>query len=725
MRLPRQATAPPRVLTTAIPDAPALSHLPPLLRDSLPSDILNTLAQYDIADTRGTVKAVGEWDDEWPISPPARGGGGGAVFHGGDDWGVELPAPETGTPTQDRSDPTLAILIPLLVLLTLLLFLIFILTIVLLRRRRGIELTDDGSGPTNLEREDDVDGEGGLDGVEQRWLMTVDEPTRAGYMRAKVWQTQYPPNSQPTEITLTQFLSIQEKGVSAWSFEPDYESNSSVFVQSRTEISFLADGYGMAPEEGGGCCVQSNLPIPKLNDVYYFECKMYDKPETTNVSVGLATKPYPSFRLPGLSRYSVGYHSADGFKSHSFPFTSTSYGAPLLEGDVLGVGYRPRSGLIFFTRNGKKLEDAFVGFNKHNVFPTIGADGPCSVHVNLGQAGFVFIEANVKKWGLAPQMGTLAPPPAYGSEGGSILLESATAAAANASSSAAAPPISHHRRTSSLLASASSAAAALSSPTQPIRPSPLRHSHSRHASSASSRSLSNGSDGTDRGQEEEDVHNPPTPGLLDISLHSMHRFPDPVLESDEEERADVGSDEDDEERGGGEGETVPLVSPQQQAMTDGGSARSVSPPAYNPVDPYMYAPGVAETILEDAFAAAASASNAQGSSASPITPSAVAGYPGSSAGRPPLPGLSPQQVALVAQFAQQRRLMQQQLQAGGGTPASGASSPGYEARTAGPPDGANGAGGAAAGGLGGLLGWLTGRAQVGAAPESRAEQGQA
>ncbi|KAJ3709409.1 hypothetical protein C8R42DRAFT_649391 [Lentinula raphanica] len=56
-------------------------------------------------------------------------------------------------------------------------------------------------------------------------------------------------------------------------------------------------------------------------------------------------------------------------------------------------------------------------------FPTIGADGPCSVHVNLGQAGFVFVEANVKKWGLAPSVGTLAPPPAYGSERGSILLD--------------------------------------------------------------------------------------------------------------------------------------------------------------------------------------------------------------------------------------------------------------------------------------------------------------
>ena len=210
-------------------------------------------------------------------------------------------------------------------------------------------------------------------------------------------------------------MAIQEKGVSAWSFEPDYEILPSLLVHSRTELTFL-------PDPSSSSSVQSNLPLPKLNEVYYWEVKMFDLPTTTNVSVGLATKPYPSFRLPGHNRYSVAYHS-NGDKSHNYPFTQGTFGPALKEGDVLGVGYRPRSGTVFFTRNGRKLEDAFVGLTKWNLFPTVGADGPCSVHVNLGQSGFVFIEANVKKWGLAPSIGTLAPPPAYGAERGSILLE--------------------------------------------------------------------------------------------------------------------------------------------------------------------------------------------------------------------------------------------------------------------------------------------------------------
>lgn len=97
------------------------------------------------------------------------------------------------------------------------------------------------------------------------------------------------------------------------------------------------------------------------------------------------------------------------------------------------MGYRPRSGTVFFTRNGKKLEDVVHGQKAQNFFPTIGANGPCAVHVNFGQMGFVFIEANVKKWGLAPMTGSLAPPPPYGSEQGSILLEAGRESAAQVS----------------------------------------------------------------------------------------------------------------------------------------------------------------------------------------------------------------------------------------------------------------------------------------------------
>ncbi|KAH8197906.1 hypothetical protein TruAng_007909 [Truncatella angustata] len=243
-------------------------------------------------------------------------------------------------------------------------------------------------------------------------LEIMDDMQRTEYLRAKAFVQANPPESIQTEISLSQYLAIQEKGVSAWEFEPELEI-ANCFVEGRTEIEFF----------DSECTVQSNLPVPKQNEVYYWEAKIYDKPESTTLSIGMATKPYPLFRLPGFHKYSVAYTSS-GHRRLNQPFNPTPYGPPLVQGDVIGVGYRPRTGTIFFTRNGKKLEDVAHGYKTPNFFPSIGANGPCIVHVNFGQAGFVFIEANVKKWGLAPMTGSLAPPPPYGSEQGSILLES-------------------------------------------------------------------------------------------------------------------------------------------------------------------------------------------------------------------------------------------------------------------------------------------------------------
>ncbi|KAK0511893.1 hypothetical protein JMJ35_005743 [Cladonia borealis] len=260
-------------------------------------------------------------------------------------------------------------------------------------------------------RPGEYDDEQALAREEAEALEEMDDLQRAEYLRAKAFIQANPPETLPTDISLSQFLAIQEKGVSAWEFEPELEI-ANCFVEGRTEIEFF----------DSECSVQSNLPIPKQNEVYYWEAKIYDKPEASLISIGVSTKPYPLFRLPGWHKTSIAYTSS-GPRRYNQPFTPTPYGPSYVQGDVIGVGYRPRTGSIFFTRNGKKLDDVAHGLKTQNFFPTVGANGPCTVHVNFGQSGFVFIEANVKKWGLAPMTGSLAPPPPYGSEQGSILLE--------------------------------------------------------------------------------------------------------------------------------------------------------------------------------------------------------------------------------------------------------------------------------------------------------------
>lgn len=245
-------------------------------------------------------------------------------------------------------------------------------------------------------------------------LQLMDDRSRQSYLMAKRWTEHNLPNSADTDISLSQYMTIQEKAVAAWEFTSDILQQPMVAVHNRTEIDFR-DSTDM-------CCVQTNLPLPKQKEVYYWETKIYDMAPDAKIAVGLTTKPYPGFRMPGMHRYSVSYESSALYRLNQ-PFSGITYGRPWQRGDVIGVGFRTRTGTVFFTHNGRKLDDVAHGM-RVNLFPTVGATGGANLYVNLGQDGFVFIQANVKEWGLAPAQGSLAPPPAYGDQGDSLLLES-------------------------------------------------------------------------------------------------------------------------------------------------------------------------------------------------------------------------------------------------------------------------------------------------------------
>lgn len=303
-------------------------------------------------------------------------------------------------------------------------------------------------------------------------LEAMDETTRQTYLRTKAYVASNPPNSAHSEISLAQYLTIQEKGVSAWEFEVDFP-NSNCFVEGRTEIEFYDNSI---------CSTQTNLPIPKQNDVYYWEAKMFDMAPSTLVSVGLTTKPYPTFRLPGFTKFSVAYDSRGTRRINNSNAATLNFGPKYQQGDVVGVGYRPRTGTVFFTHNGRRVDDAAVQGFRFNLFPTVGADGPCKVTVNFGQAGFVYIEANVKKWGLAPATGTLSPPPPYGAERDSVLLE--TGMYMPSGSSAVSPPSTSGGSAGNGLAGCSSSATG-STASGPLDYYAAQASHASHTSSTS------------------------------------------------------------------------------------------------------------------------------------------------------------------------------------------------------------------------------------------------
>ncbi|KAI9226960.1 MAG: concanavalin A-like lectin/glucanase domain-containing protein, partial [Piptocephalis tieghemiana] len=258
------------------------------------------------------------------------------------------------------------------------------------------------------------------------------ETQRLNHVRAFLFAQDTTPASEIHPFSSQDVATIHDRGVRAWRFLPDPPQApapvSTVLVHDQCELTFLGQASGEpsgSPFPHQPQTVMTNLPLPKAQEVYYFEVKLMDLPPGTNVAIGLVTRPYPgSFCLPGQAKYSVGMDSDRGHRFYSTSFSGLPHGCKSYEGDVLGCGYRPRSGTVFFTRNGVKLDPpAFTGFRPTSIFPAVGAQGPCHLEVNLGQAGFVLIEANVKKWGLAPVIEAPQPPPAYGKELGSVLLQ--------------------------------------------------------------------------------------------------------------------------------------------------------------------------------------------------------------------------------------------------------------------------------------------------------------
>ncbi|GME81550.1 unnamed protein product [Ambrosiozyma monospora] len=77
------------------------------------------------------------------------------------------------------------------------------------------------------------------------------------YFQSKEFLKLNPISSQ--ELSLSQALIIQEKGVNAWEFKPNFENADLINVANKTEIEFLGS-------DGQELSLQTNFPIPKQNE---------------------------------------------------------------------------------------------------------------------------------------------------------------------------------------------------------------------------------------------------------------------------------------------------------------------------------------------------------------------------------------------------------------------------------------------------------------------------
>lgn len=289
------------------------------------------------------------------------------------------------------------------------------------------------------------------------------------YKRAKELQKMTPPITDEFGSYLNQSDTtfIKDRGIQAFFFLPSINDNidkvghflPSFSVQDKLDVLFTKHNRSSS--------TVMNYPLPyNKRDAVYFEVKIFRHLMDSNsiFSIGLSTVPYPYFRIPGMSNFSIAYESTGKLRINN-PFTASTLLPKLEEGDVVGLGYKYKSGTIFITHNGKKLMDVTQNVDI-DLFPCIGAfnasytrtytcDGlledsdnvglrqalsegrslelpeklqrvhnphlekdfiesdEIELQVNLGQIGFVFIEANVKKYAFNSVYGEIGIPPTY------------------------------------------------------------------------------------------------------------------------------------------------------------------------------------------------------------------------------------------------------------------------------------------------------------------------
>ncbi|CAI2187615.1 9971_t:CDS:2 [Funneliformis geosporum] len=163
------------------------------------------------------------------------------------------------------------------------------------------------------------------------------------------------------------------------------------------DMKYSIDSEIASVNNSSSCSTNKSFALQPPTDswFFYYEVTILTNPnQDTAIAVGFATKPYPTFRLPGWNNHSVGYHSNEGKKYHNEGLTGRKYAEKWgEENDVIGCGYYPDTGQVFFTKNGINMGIICIGVF-HIWFPTIGSDGICSLKVNFGQEEFIYKPAD-------------------------------------------------------------------------------------------------------------------------------------------------------------------------------------------------------------------------------------------------------------------------------------------------------------------------------------------
>ncbi|KXS17254.1 hypothetical protein M427DRAFT_154038 [Gonapodya prolifera JEL478] len=230
---------------------------------------------------------------------------------------------------------------------------------------------------------------------------------------------------------------------SAWKFTPEPGSEAAARVTVMDEgagkqlVSFAAPSSWAQGDTD--VSVSTDLPLWYTegefmqSPFYYFEVTILSMtPSRVGtapvVALGVATAPYPPFRLPGWHPHSTAIHSDDGRLFVSDPFGGRNFAPPFGPSDVIGIGYYPTTGATFFTRNGSLIlsgsgqgvpgwdgslvpGDASysVVWGEKTVHGIVGCDAGCVLKVDFS-GPFRYPAGNPSWWRDGTSRGWVPPP---------------------------------------------------------------------------------------------------------------------------------------------------------------------------------------------------------------------------------------------------------------------------------------------------------------------------
>ncbi|KAI9853082.1 MAG: hypothetical protein M1838_001583 [Thelocarpon superellum] len=174
----------------------------------------------------------------------------------------------------------------------------------------------------------------------------------------------------------------------------------------------------------------SPLQTGGASKTIYFEVRVHalgrdGDASDSSLAIGFCTQPYPTFRLPGWQRGSLGVHSDDGHRFVNDLWGGKEFTEPFRPGDTVGLGMTfsvsrtppayqeakaalsqtPAHVEVFFTRNGKRVggwdlheeRDARTDLGveglegRHDVYPAVGVYGGVDFEVSFAPGSFLFV----------------------------------------------------------------------------------------------------------------------------------------------------------------------------------------------------------------------------------------------------------------------------------------------------------------------------------------------